>query len=62
MKQAKVLSEKEFKQVLSVVVAGTRGPRNRMALMLSHYAGLRVGEIAHLKVVDVMNEDGRTLD
>lgn len=62
MKQAKVLSEKEFKQLMSVVAASTHGQRNRMALMLSHYAGLRVGEISHLKVIDVVNEGGQILD
>ena len=29
--------------------------RNRLAVMLSHFAGLRVGEIAALKVSDVLD-------
>ena len=53
MKQAKVLNEKEFKRVMAVAGAGRYGERNQLALMLSHFAGLRVGEIAHLKIGDV---------
>lgn len=62
MKQAKVLSDKEFKRLLKVVEAGRHGPRNRVAIMLSHYAGLRVGEIAHLTVGDIQNPDGTIVD
>lgn len=62
MKQARVLTEKEFKKLITVVKAGMHGSRNRIALMLSHYAGLRVGEISHLKIEDVQNEDGSITD
>lgn len=62
MKQAKVLTDKEFKRVLAVVAAERHGSRNRIALMMSHYAGLRVGEIAHLKIGDVTLEDGSISD
>ena len=43
MKQVKVLDEREFKRVLAVVADGKHALRNRLALMLSHYAGMRVG-------------------
>lgn len=62
MKQAKVLSKKEIKRLIALVETGSHGARNRAALMLSHYAGLRVGEIAHLKIGDVQNEDGSIVD
>ena len=62
MKQAKVLSDKEFKRVLSVVSTMRHGARNRLAVLLSHYAGLRVGEIAHLKIRDVVGPMGDVLD
>lgn len=62
MKQAKVLTDIEFKRVLAVVMAGQHAARNRIALMMSHYAGLRVGEISHLKIGDVMLEDGTIND
>jgi integrase/recombinase XerD len=58
MKQAKVLTEAEFKRVLAVLGQGKHAQRNRMALMLSHYAGLRVGEIATLRWSDVISTDG----
>lgn len=62
MKQAKVLSEPEFKRVLSVVAGMRHAERNRIALMLSFYAGLRVGEIAALTVRDVMDSQGQVRD
>lgn len=58
MRQAKVLSEKEFREVLAVVAAMRHAARNRAALMLSHYAGLRVGEIAALTVGDMLTPKG----
>lgn len=62
MKQAKVLTDKEFKRALTVAGSMRHGPRNRLILMLSHYAGLRVGEIAHLKLEDVVTAEGKALD
>lgn len=62
MKQAKVLSDRELMRLLKVVDTGRHGPRNRVAMMLSHYAGLRVGETAHLTVVDIQNPDGSIMD
>lgn len=62
MKQAKVLLDTELKRLLAVVDAGWHGARNRLAVMLSHLAGLRVGEIAALKVGDVVDGDGKVRD
>jgi integrase/recombinase XerD len=62
MKQAKVLTEREMKRLLAVVADGRHGARNRMAIMLSHYAGLRVGEIAQLTIADLVNQDGTVRD
>lgn len=58
MKQAKVLSQSELKRVLAVVAQGPHAARNRIALLLSHYAGLRVGEIATLAWSDVLTSGG----
>lgn len=55
MKQAKVLSAAEWKRLLAVVDASKHAPRNRVAVMLSYLAGLRVGEIAALTVGDVFD-------
>lgn len=57
MKQAKVLTDKELKRALSICETMRKGNRNRLMLLLSHYAGLRVGEIASLKWVDVLDRD-----
>jgi integrase/recombinase XerD len=58
LKQAKVLDDAELKRALAVVAQGKHAARNRMALLLSHYAGLRVGEIATLCWSDVLGTDG----
>lgn len=58
MKQARVLTEAEFKRLMAVVAQSRHAERNRLAFMLSHFAGLRVGEIAALTVHDVIDGDG----
>lgn len=62
MKQAKVVTEPEFKRLLAVVQQGRHAARNRMALMLSYYAGMRVGEIAQLTWNDVLDREGEVRD
>lgn len=62
MKQAKVLNENELKRVLAVIAGRKHAARNRAALMLSFYAGMRVGEIAALTVRDALDGDGRVKD
>ncbi|WP_246690007.1 site-specific integrase [Methylobacterium sp. WL7] len=59
MKQARVPTEAEFKRLAAVVSQGKFGPRNRMALMLSYLAGLRVGEVASLRWCDLLDGDGK---
>jgi integrase/recombinase XerD len=58
MPQAKTLSERELKIVLAVVAQGRNSARNRMMVLLSHWGGMRVGEIAALKIGNVINEEG----
>ena len=55
MKQAKVLTDAELKRLLAVIANDRHSERNRIALMLSHLAGLRVGEIAALSVSDIVD-------
>lgn len=62
MKQAKVPTEAEFKRLLAVIQQTRHASRNRMAVMLSYYAGLRVGEIAALKISDAFDAEGRVRD
>lgn len=55
-----MLSEKELKRVLSVAAGMRHGERNKLIVLISHLAGLRVGELAHLKMGDVYADDGST--
>jgi len=59
VKQARVLTDAEFKRLLAVVAQMRHAGRNRLALILSHLAGLRVGEIAALTVRDVFESAGK---
>jgi len=58
MKQAKVLSSSELNVVMAVIAQRKHATRNRLAVLLSHYAGFRVSEIASLNVSDVYKPDG----
>lgn len=58
MRQARVLTDPEYKRLLAVVAQRKHAERDRIALMLSHLAGLRVGEIAGLILRDVFEADG----
>ena len=62
MKQAKVLTVAERKRLLAVIANDRHSERNRLAVMLSFLAGLRVGEIAALRVSDVVDGEGRVRD
>ncbi|OJA06894.1 site-specific integrase [Halomonas sp. QHL1] len=59
MAQAKTLSKAELKRVLQHVDACERySERNRAMLLLTHWCGMRIGEVASLRVSDVVSEDG----
>jgi integrase/recombinase XerD len=55
MPQAKTLSESQLKIALAVIAQGRNPERNRIMVLLSHYGGMRVGEIAALNITDVIN-------
>lgn len=55
---AKSLTQAEVDKVLSYIATKSFAQRNRVILLTSFWSGMRVGEIASLKVGDVMNEDG----
>ncbi|TXM70898.1 site-specific integrase [Methylobacterium sp. WL120] len=59
MKQARVPTEAEFRRLTAVVSQGKFGARNRIALLLSYLAGLRVGEIASLRWSDLLDGEGK---
>jgi integrase/recombinase XerD len=58
MPQASVLTDNDIKRVLRIVETTRHAERNRLAFVLSIYAGLRVGEIAALTIGDVANQHG----
>jgi len=59
MKQAKVLTQKELRRVLAVIDAGNHAARNTCAFYLTHLAGLRVKEVAALKIADIYDSAGK---
>ena len=59
MAQARALGAAEMEQVLEHVNAGRHAHRNRCFILLTHLAGLRVGEVASLRWLDVMTADGQ---
>jgi integrase/recombinase XerD len=62
MKQAKLLTEAEFKRLSAVVDSLRHSTRNHTAVALSFYAGLRACEIASLRVGDVFDARGAVKD
>lgn len=45
MAQAKSLTDNEIRRVLAVIAQGRNAPRNRAMVLLTFYAGMRVGEV-----------------
>ena len=62
MAQAKVLSEQEFKRTLAVVANRRHHARDRLALLLTHWAGMRVSEVAALTIDKVVDSTGNIMD
>ena len=59
MAQAKTLTEQELKRLLDVTRGGSRyAERDVTMLLLTHWCGLRVGEVAALEITDVVDESG----
>lgn len=62
MSQAKILTDREYRKVLLYIASHRHASRNKAMLYMSHLAGLRVGEISHLTIADVLNQDGTIKD
>jgi integrase/recombinase XerD len=62
MPKAKVLSKDEIKRVLRVSESSNFGQRDKLTFALSIYGGLRVGEIAALRIGDVRGLDGMAVE
>jgi len=62
MPQAKVLTEKEIRKVLLYIASKRHATRNRCLFLLTHLTGMRVGEVAALRLSDVLDQDGQIRD
>lgn len=62
MKQAKLLSDLDFKRLTAIIDSLRYSTRNHTAVALSFYAGLRACEIAALRVGDVFDASGKPKD
>jgi integrase/recombinase XerD len=61
-KQAKTLQAQELRRVLDYIATRPHAVRNRVMLLATHYAGLRVGEVANLRYQDVVDAAGAVRD
>ena len=62
MPQAKTLSPKELRRVLDYTATRKHAARNRLMILMTHWSGMRVGEVAALLKADVLNNDGTVRD
>ena len=62
MAQAKTLTASEIEHLLNYINTRKHAARNRNMLLLTHWAGLRIGEVACLRWSDVTNSDGQVKD
>lgn len=58
-KQAKTLTAQEMRRVLDYIATRPHALRNRTMLLATHYAGMRVGEVANLRFGDVIDSAGQ---
>ena len=62
MAQAKTLTASEIEHLLNYINTRKYAARNRSMMLLTHWAGLRIGEVACLRWSDVTNSDGKIKD
>jgi len=62
MAQAKTLTAADIEQLLNYISKRKYAARNRSMMLLTHWAGLRIGEVACLRWSDVTNSDGKVKD
>ena len=62
MAQAKVLSDKDTRRVLLHIAANKHASRNRAIFLMTTNCGMRVGEVAAVRLCDVLTSDGKIRD
>ncbi len=58
MSQARTLNEKELKLLLLFIATRKHAARDRAMMLLTHWGGCRIGEVAATKIGDVLAVDG----
>jgi len=58
MKQARTLNEKELKLLLLYVATRKFAARDRTIVLMTYWGGMRIGEVAAVKIKDVLANDG----
>src|SRR5262249_899340 len=58
MAQASALTESDVRRVFRIIETTRHADRNRLAFVLSIYGGMRVGEIAAVRIKDAANQYG----
>ncbi len=58
MKQARVLNEKELSALFRYVATRKYAARDRAILLMTYWGGMRIGEVATLRIKDVLANDG----
>jgi integrase/recombinase XerD len=58
MKQARVLNEKELNALFRYVATRKYAARDRAILACTYFGGMRIGEVAALRIKDVLAADG----
>ena len=62
MSQAKVLTEKEVRKVLLYIASHKHATRNRAMFVLLNATGMRVGELAAIRLCDVLTPAGEIVE
>jgi integrase/recombinase XerD len=62
MSQARVLSDREVRKVLLFIAGRKHASRNRALVLLSHYTGMRVGELVSIRLGDVLTPEAEIKD
>jgi len=62
MAQAKTLNPDDLATVLGFIDTQRYATRNRAMMLLTHWAGLRIGEVAALRWMDVVTQSGQIKD
>jgi integrase/recombinase XerD len=62
MAQAKTLTTAEIDRLLTHINSRKHAARNRSMMLLTHWAGLRIGEVACLRWCDITNSDRQVKD